>query len=182
MVAKVLIEGKGERAAGRVLVAKPGDAVAIAACTVIAGALVGAPFHQQQMLGICDGQAAKQKTVHDAEDGGVGADGDAEGKDGDQGRAGLAAQQARGEANILRGSAEKCTDRHNSVTFLSGVGPLDDRRAGGGTVSWGWAAGLFPFRKFSGSSNSPTFAGDSPFREGVALWKPAPAPTYARQP
>ena len=76
---------------------------------MVVGALVSAPFHQHEMRWIFDGQAAEQEAVHDAEDGGVDADGNGEREDRDHGRAELAAQQARREANILcRSANEMC--------------------------------------------------------------------------
>src|SRR5580698_10337043 len=87
------------------------------------------------MPGIFDRQAAKQQAVHDAEDGGVGADGEGQGEDGDHGRAELAAQQAGGEAKVLCTGDEKCADRHDSAPpFLYSGEWSHGRRSGGETV------------------------------------------------
>jgi hypothetical protein len=55
VVAKVLIKRMGEAATGRIISAKFTDAVAVAAGTVVVGALMGTPSHQHEMPWIFDG-------------------------------------------------------------------------------------------------------------------------------
>jgi hypothetical protein len=61
---------------------------------------------EDEMLGILDGQRAKQDGVEQGEDGGVGADAEGEGEQGDEGEAGALEEAAEAETDVLEGIVE----------------------------------------------------------------------------
>ena len=72
-----------------------------------------APLEHHKPLWIADRQGAKKCRVDEAEDGGVGADAEGKGEDGDGGEARGFAQHAKGEAQIL----EQCVEEGQGAGF-----------------------------------------------------------------
>ena len=63
-------------------------------------ALVGVEGDADELLRLAVGEGAQQERAGDGEDGGVGSDGECEGKDGNEGEAGIALEHAQAEAEV----------------------------------------------------------------------------------
>ena len=73
-------------------------------------------------IGIEEGKRAKEQRVHDAEDGGCGADAEAGDQGGEEGEPGVAAQGSKGIAEVLKKAVTKAGDGINhELSFDDGL-------------------------------------------------------------